>query len=60
MLARALAAIVGAYAAHQALLALAPDAVMLAYLRSPAFLARVHAAIVGAYAQPPGTPYAGS
>ena len=52
-LARALDALVGAYARPQALLAPAPDAVMLAYLRSPAFLARALDALVGAYARPP-------
>ena len=40
LLASILDALVGADARPQALLALAPAAVMLAYLRSPAFLAR--------------------
>ena len=51
-LALALDALVGADARPQALLALAPAAVMLAYLRSPAFLARALDALVGADARP--------
>ena len=51
-LARALDALVGAYARPQVLLAPAPDAVMFAYLRSPAFLARALDALVGTYARP--------
>ena len=42
----------GADARPQALLALAPDAVMLAYARSAAFLARALLALVGADARP--------
>ena len=42
----------GADAPPQALLAPAPAAVMLAYLRSPASLARALDALVGAYARP--------
>ena len=42
----------GAYARPHAHFALAPDAVMLAYLRSPAFLALALVALVGAYARP--------
>ena len=52
LLALAADALVGADAATQALLARAPDAVMLAYLRSPAFLAPALDALVGAYARP--------
>ena len=52
LLASILDALVGADARPQALLALAPAAVMLAYLRSPAFLARALLALVGADARP--------
>ena len=52
LLALAADALVGADAAAQALLARAPDAVMLAYLRSPAFLALALLALVGACARP--------
>ena len=52
VLASILDALVGADARPQALLALAPLAVMLAYLRSPAFLAQALLALVGADARP--------
>ena len=52
LLALAADALVGADAATQALLARAPDAVMLAYLRSPARLAPALLALVGADARP--------
>ena len=42
----------GADTRPQALLALAPFAVMLAHLRSPAFLTRALAALVGSDARP--------
>ena len=48
ILASMLDALVGADARPQALLALAPPAVMLAYLRSAAFLAPALDALVGA------------
>ena len=50
LLARALAAVMVADACSEALLAPAPDPVMIAYLRSVALLARTLAAVMVAYA----------